>query len=290
MTLYSARPYNQASDDFAMLLGFTSRMVRQQTPWHICLPGDMAWWRSATPDDSALAHLLLWYRGDTLVGWSWRNETQVDCTFDTCEPTLWSTIVAHYAASYPEIALWAYDKQPQRGAVLAAHGFVAGTDSLNVNMIATQHAPHFAMPTGWQVAVLDESDIPSRVMAQRSAFQSTKMTVARYEFVRSHPGYTAQWDMVAKNLTGEVDAFCIVWVDSASQYALFEPVGCRQEHHRKGITRGLISHTLQQLHAAGIAYATVLSDGRPQNPAQYLYESCGFRLIDTLRMWQRAHK
>lgn len=285
---YHARPYDPANDDFAMVLRFTSRMVIQQTPYHVCLPGDMAWWRSATPDDSALAHLFLWYCNETLVGWSWRNDTQVDCVIDSCEPMLWQAIVSYYANTYPDIALWAYDKQPQRGAVLATHGFVACADSLNLNSMATQHAPRFSMPEGWQACVLGESDIPSRVMAQRSAFQSTKMTTARYDFVRSHPGYTAQWDMVAKNSSGEVDAFCIVWVDAESRFALFEPVGCRQAHHRKGITRGLISYTLHQLYAAGITQASVMSDGRPHNPAQYLYESCGFTWIDTLRMWHRA--
>ena len=288
MAHYRSRPYNPTSDDFGTLLRFTARMVIQQTPFHVCLPGDLAWWRSATPDDSALAYLLLWYRAETLVGWSWRNDTQVDVVIDSCEPLLWHTIVAFYAETYPDIALWAYDKQPQRGAVLAAHGFNACPDSLNLNIMATRHAPYFAMPAGWQARILSESDIPSRVMAQRSAFQSTKMTIDRYAFVRSHPGYTAQWDMVAIGSTGEVDAFCIVWVDTESQFALFEPVGCRQEHHRKGITRGLISHTLHQLYASGISHACVLSDGIAHNPAQYLYESCGFKWIDTLRMWRRA--
>lgn len=284
---YHSRPFS-ATDDFASVLRFTAHMVVQQTPYHVCLPGDLAWWRSATPDDSALAHLRLWWRKDALVGWSWRNDTQVDVNFDSSQPRLWEEIVSYYAHLTDMVALWAYEHQPQRGAVLQAFGFVPTAESLNLNIITTAYAPHHAMPRGWHVQPLTMTDTHSRVMAQRSAFQSTKMTSARYEFVRQHPGYTPAWDMVAKNEQGDVDAFCTVWVDELSRMALFEPVGCRQEQHRKGITRGLISATLQRLAQAGITHASVMSDGRPDNPAQYLYEACGFQWIDKLRMWQRA--
>lgn len=286
---YVARPFG-AHDDFATVLRFTARMVVQQTPYHICLPGDLAWWRSATPDDSALAHLMLWYRGEALVGWSWRNDTHVDITIDSSQPRLWDAVVAYYASTYREIALWAYDHQPQRNAILQSYGFVATAESLNLNIIATHTVPHYVVPAGWHVETLRIADTLSRVVAQRSAFQSTKMTLERYDFVRQHPAYTPAWDMVAKNHHGDVDAFCTVWVDTWSGIALFEPVGCRQAHHRKGITRGLLCETLRRLAHAGIQYASVMSDGHAGNPAQYLYQSCGFQWVDKLRMWQRAGK
>ena len=274
--------------EFADVLRFTAYMAIQQEPYRTCMPGDLAWWRSTTPDDSGLAHLHVWLRDNAIVAWTWQNDDQIDSVIDSSDPHLWPCLVAHVAAQPQRVALWAYDQQPQRTAVLAAHGFVACDDTLNLNEIRTAHAPRYAMPQGWHAEELQVADTQSRITAQHSAFQSTKMTTTRYEFMRQHPGYTPAWDMVAKHVTGEIDAFCTVWVDTWSGYALFEPVGCRQAHQRKGITRGLISATLQRLAAAGIPMASVMSDGRPENPAQYLYEACGFRFVDKLRMWHRA--
>lgn len=287
MSRYTMRPLQDATE-FTAMLRFTARMAVQQMPFHVCLPGDLAWWRSATPDDSNLAHIRLWFRDDTMVGWAWRNGEQVDAVYDTCEPAVWTQMVAHFAAEYASINMWVHDKLKHRADVLREHGFTPQSETLNLNIQATQTAPQYDMPVGWQVTPMTLADTNSRVTAQHSAFQSTKMTSTRYEFMRNHPGYTPQWDMIAKNSRGDVDAFCTVWVDELSGFALFEPVGCRQEHHRKGITRGLISATLRQLARAGVPMACVLSDGRADNPAQFLYESCGFTWIDRLRMWQRA--
>lgn len=287
MSRYTIRPLHNVAE-FDHVLRFTARMAVQQAPYRPSVPGDLAWWRSATPDDSGLSQLHIWLRDDTIVAWTWQADTQVDVCIDSSDPQIWSSVVAHYATHSPALALWAFDHQAQRTAVLAAHGFVASDTTLNLNEIATAHAPRFACPTGWHAEPLQLADTASRVAAQHSAFQSTKMTAARYEFMRQHPGYTPAWDMVAKHVDGQVDAFCTVWVDAWSQTALFEPVGCRQEHHRKGITRGLISATLHRLARAGIPIANVMSDGRPDNPAQYLYEACGFVWVDKLRMWQRA--
>ena len=114
------------------------------------------------------------------------------------------------------------------------------------------------------------------------------MTEERYNFSRSLPSYTPEWDMVAVNDAGEIGAFCTVWVDDWSNYALFEPVGCRQEHQRTGLTRGLISTTLQRLANAGIAHAAVMSDGNPDNHARFFYAACGFQFVDRFAVWLRT--
>ncbi|MFN5369816.1 MAG: GNAT family N-acetyltransferase [Roseiflexaceae bacterium] len=275
-------------EEFADVLRFSAHMAIQQEPYRTCMPGDLAWWRSATPDDSGLAQLQVWLRDNTIVAWTWQNDDQIDSVIDSSDPHLWPSLVEYVAAQPQPVALWAYDQQPQRTAVLAAHGFVACDSTLNLNEIRTTQAPIYAMPQGWHVETLQIADTHSRVTAQHSAFQSTKMTAARYDFMRQHPGYTPAWDMVAKHVDGDIDAFCTVWVDTWSGYALFEPVGCRQMHQRKGITRGLISATLQRLADAGIRMASVMSDGYDNNPAQHLYVACGFRWVDKLRMWRRA--
>jgi GNAT superfamily N-acetyltransferase len=65
-------------------------------------------------------------------------------------------------------------------------------------------------------------------------------------------------------------------------------VGCRQEYQRTGLTRGLISTTLQRLANAGVAHAAVMSDGNPDNPARFFYAACGFQFVDRFAVWLRT--
>jgi predicted N-acetyltransferase YhbS len=160
--------------------------------------------------------------------------------------------------------------------------------ALNQHYQPTANAPVFDMPDGWMATTLRAVDVPQRVLAQRSAFKSTIMTEERYNFSRSLPSYTPNWDMVAVNDAGEIGAFCTVWVDDWSNYALFEPVGCRQEYQRTGLTRALISTTLQRLATAGITHASVMSDGNPDNPARFFYAACGFQFVDRFAVWLRS--
>lgn len=288
MPRYTHRPLYNANEFIAMQQ-FTARMAIQQAPYIICLPGDLAWWRGATPDDSGLAGIRLWERDNIIVGWTWETDDQVDTLYDTRYPDLWPVMVAYLAQhTAPTTSLWAFEKNPTRHSALRANGYTQHPLALNQHYQPTKNAPVFALPNGWTANILSEADIPQRVLAQRSAFKSTIMTEERYNFSRALPGYTPNWDMVAVNDAGEIGAFCTVWVDDWSNYALFEPVGCRQEYQRTGLTRGLISTTLQRLAAAGIDHASVLSDGNPDNPAQFFYAACGFQFVDRLSGWLRS--
>lgn len=288
MSVFTHRPLHNASE-FVAMQQFTARMAVQQAPYHICLPGDLAWWRGATPDDSGLAGIRLWERDHTIVGWTWESDDQVDSLYDTRYPDLWSTLVAYVAQhTAPTVSLWAFEKNPTRHAALHAHGYALQSAALNLHYQPTINAPVFALPAGWQVTTLGEADVPQRVAAQRSAFKSTIMTEQRYFFSRALPSYTPTWDMIAINESAEIGAFCTVWVDPWSNYALFEPVGCRQEYQRTGLTRGLISTTLQRLAQAGITHASVCSEGDSANPAQLFYAACGFQFVDRLAVWLRS--
>jgi len=288
MSPYTHRPLRNASE-FITMQQFTARMVIQQAPYYICQPGDLAWWRGSTPDDSGLAGIRLWERDDIIVGWTWETDDQVDSLYDTRYPDLWPAMVAYVAQhTAPTTSLWAFEKNPTRHAALIAHGYAMQPLALNQHYQPTARAPIFALPAGWTATTLREADVPQRVLAQRSAFKSTIMTEERYNFSRSLPSYTPEWDMVAVNEAGEIGAFCTVWVDDWSNYALFEPVGCRQEYQRTGLTRGLISTTLQRLANAGIAHAAVMSEGNPANHARFFYAACGFQFVDRFAAWLRT--
>ncbi|MFM2032117.1 MAG: hypothetical protein RLZZ297_882 [Chloroflexota bacterium] len=287
--MYTHRPA-RGDADFVAALALTSRLWRQQAPYAYWLPGDMTWWRAATPDDSAYQTLELWYAGDSLVAASWQLGSAVDIIADQTHPGLYETIVAHLCESGTVDTLYAFSRDVGRQAVLLTHGFVAGPPEFRVHLCNPATAPHIPLKPGWSVGPLPPGPdaTAARAAAQRSAFQSTKMTTERYAYARSLPGYSPEWDTILTDPSGAIVAFVTVWYDAASNTALFEPVGCVHEHKRTGATRMLFGTLLARLAAAGVTTASVLSlPVSAETPAGLFYEACGFRPIDHIHSWQR---
>lgn len=291
--MYVTRRY-QDEHDFGAMQHLASRLWLQQAPYAYMLPGDLAWWRAATPDDTCVRTTQLWYRDDALVGFIWRVDGDVDFLADAAIPGLTHAMLTHIAQTTPaEGLVWAFARHSDRTTILTALGYTRGAAGFRIHLMNPRNAPSVHVQPGWSVESLAPSQDATiaRATAQRSAFQSTKMTTERYAFARSMPGYTAEWDLVLHNPAGAIVSFVTIWVDAATQTALFEPVGCVHEFKQQGHTRVLLCEALHRLAGAGITTASVLSDP-PSNahPGGWLYESCGFQPIDMLYQWNRVHK
>lgn len=273
--------------EFIELLRFVGRMAIQQAPFVYALPGDLDWWRRAIPLNDMLRQITIWRRNNTIVGFGWISDDQVDSIYDDSDPHIWASIVAYYATpDHRHRTLWALRQQTQRQAVLSAFGYRADNAEYRMHAMRPIDVPHVPIPLGFTVKSVDDALVDSRAACQRSAFQSTKMTSDIYNHVRTLPSYTRQWDRVMVNSEGEVVAFCTIWHDHVSGCALFEPVGCHQEYQRRGLTRALICQSLRDLAVAGVHEARVLSVSDPDEPAVHLYRACGFQLIDELVPWR----
>jgi ribosomal protein S18 acetylase RimI-like enzyme len=286
MTRYQIT-YLQSQAEFHEVLHFVSRMAIQQAPFCYALPGDLDWWRRAISFDEMCSQVTIWRRDGAIVGFGWHSDDQVDSIYDDSDPHIWASIVAYYATPEPRHrTMWTLSRQIQRQAVLTAFGYQVGDAEYHMHSMHPKDAPHVNTPPGFLVMSVNDTLIDSRAACQRSAFNSTKMTSAIYQRVCTLPSYTAQWDRVMINDDGMVVAFCTIWVDTLSGYALFEPVGCHQEYQRRGLTRALICQSLRDLALAGVREARVLSVSDPSQPAMHLYRSCGFLLIDELVPWK----
>ena len=286
MTQYQIH-HPQSDVEFNELLHFVGRMAIQQSPFVYALPGDLDWWRRAIPFDEMCSQITLWRRDGALVGFGWTSDDQVDSIYDDSDPHVWASIVAYYATpAHRHRTMWSLSRQAQRHAVLAAFGYQAGDAEYRMHAMRPEDAPRVTAPTGFRVKPVSDAEVESRAACQRSAFQSTKMTSAIYQRVRTLPSYTAQWDRVMVNDDGMVVAFCTIWLDSVSGFALFEPVGCHHTYQRRGLTRALICQSLHDLALAGVRQARVLSVHDSNEPAVHLYRSCGFQLIDELVPWK----
>lgn len=277
------------TSDLQEVLAFITRISTQQWPLAMALPGDLDWWRRADFVAPTPSHIQLWHRDNHLVAVLWPTTDQIDIIYDDADPQLWHDIVAYCAQHHaPTCKLWTLSGQRTRARILHEHGYTPQPAELLVHHQDSRWAPIHPAPAGIRITTLTDALVASRAAAQRDAFQSTKMSEAIYQHVRTLPSYTAAYDTVAINQSDEVVAFATVWVDMVAGTALFEPVGCRHAYQRLGITKALICTALKQLAAAGIYRARVLSEAHSTNPAIRLYHRCGFMTIAELIPWQRV--
>jgi hypothetical protein len=154
MSSYTHRPLRNASEFIAMQQ-FTARMAIEQAPYYICLPGDLAWWRGATPDDSGLAGIRLW--NATIPSSVGLRETddQVDSLYDTRYPNLSvpNGRLCSATHGFHHFTL-ASEKNPTRHTALIAHGYALQPLALNQHYQPTSSAPVFALPEGWPATTL----------------------------------------------------------------------------------------------------------------------------------------
>ena len=110
------------------------------------------------------------------------------------------------------------------------------------------------------------------------------MTVERYRKARSLPGFRAEHDLVAVAPDGTIAAFAIIWNDGVTGVGVFEPVGCHPDHRQKGLTKAVMYEGMRRLQALGAERAFVNS-WHASLPANRLYESAGFQVVDRQRKW-----
>jgi ribosomal protein S18 acetylase RimI-like enzyme len=68
---------------------------------------------------------------------------------------------------------------------------------------------------------------------------------------------------------------------------VFEPVGCHPDYRQRGLTRAVMLEGMARLKALGARKAFVNSLATSL-PANRLYESSGFRLVDRQRKWVKS--
>lgn len=142
-----------------------------------------------------------------------------------------------------------------------------------------------AVPTG-RIRHVAPGDLQARIDVHRAAWLKSSFSAAAYEAIRSLPVYDPTLDLVLD--TGEgFAAYCLCWADRPSGVGIFEPVGTHPAWRGRGAGRAVIVEGLRRLKALGMHTARVETAGFNE-PAQALYESCGFEREDTARTWMKV--
>ena len=137
------------------------------------------------------------------------------------------------------------------------------------------------------VDLTDEALIPERVAIHREVWNPSVVTEPGYREMRDQPLYDPELDLMAVTADGEAGAYALCWLDEPTRTAIFEPVGAREGHRRRGLSAAVLVEGMRRCRARGAETMYVLQLGDQTSPANHLYHSVGFHPVGHLRYWSR---
>ncbi|MBN2001815.1 MAG: GNAT family N-acetyltransferase [Anaerolineae bacterium] len=170
-------------------------------------------------------------------------------------------------------------------AFLEQHGFKYRGMFPEVNMLRSlsEPIPEVALPAGYQVrSVAATGETSQRAAAQRAVWLPWSVgDVGDDDYARfmQLPGYRRDLDIVAVAPDGVIASYVNGWIDPVNRVGDFGPVGALPAYRRKGLTRAVMFAGLRRMKSLGME-RVVVSTGFTNAPAQSLYESVGFRIVN----------
>jgi ribosomal protein S18 acetylase RimI-like enzyme len=293
MAVFS-RPY-QSEDDYAALRRFLVNLPGMRISAGNCTIGDLDWWRFHHDDPDYMQNVQLWLDGGEVVGWVWPEKSDGDLfvhpTYRQIEGEMIDWLIASARSrGEAELTIVANDRDRLRQQALAERGFVRTDAHYTYRGRSLEWSiPVPVLPDGFRFGDsvgVDDAYVEARVNVHRAAWEPSRMTVAKHRAVMQAPTYQPDLDLVVIG-PGEAFATCtIVWFDEQNRIGVFEPVGCHPAFRRRGLTRTMMFEGMRRLQKLGAERAFVNS-WHESLPANRLYESCGFQLIDRQRKWTR---
>jgi mycothiol synthase len=253
----------------------------------------------------------------------WLNEKQELVGWAVLQTPFWTIDYAcHPAAAdlLPEILDWADERarqvtgtlyerpawfvnvfkgQNERIQALEAAGFACqadvGEDSWSkVLLCRSLETPVkvYNPPTGFTVRPLaGEDEAQAYVDLHQTVFESKNMTLEWRQRTLQHPDYTPELDIVVEAPDGRLAAFCICWLNRASESAVIghvEPLGCHPDFRRYALGRVALSHGLQRLQSLGAQQIYTETDSY-RNTAYRLYEFFDFELLQDVLLFRKDY-
>jgi len=286
------------------------------------MPGDLAW---RLPGSAPKDNLALFHDEVGLAGFAW-YEPDTGFEFDLragvteCEPLLraiidWAeTRRTSLPMGYPRyidlksmddwaeeinrphqqdehvgryLTTVAFESQKRTVAFLDGAGFEATDHFAPYYRFDLQGAIDTPPPNSTlHLRSVTATDLAARVDVHRAAWLGSSWDLARYEQIRRMPVYEEVLDIVLDTGSGFA-GYCICWEDALSRVGNFEPVGTHPDWRGRGVGRSVVLEGLRRLQRRGMRHAQVSTAGFNQ-PAQALYESCGFERQDIARTFMKV--
>ena len=126
-----------------------------------------------------------------------------------------------------------------------------------------------------------DADIERRVACAKAAFPNSTTTAERYRGVRDTWLYRADLDLQIVTPGGDVAAFALGWLDTATASVELEPVGVHPDWHRRGLGGEICRAVLRAARGLGARRAMVTAER--SNPAAIaLYASLGLEITSEI--------
>lgn len=261
-----------------------------------CTIGDLDWWRSTHADPAHISNVPLWFVDGALAGFIWPSGGNADLLVHPAhrliEDAMLDWAEANLASAEddhpPQVTAWSMTQDASRVARLEARGYQRTEAWLIFHTADLRGAiPAPILPSGFTIrAFAGETEIEERVEVHRSAFHPSRMTVEKHRRAMASSTYRQDLDLLVVAPDGALAAYCIVWLDEANRFGVFEPVGAHQEFRRLGLTKAVLRHGQRLLQTLGAETAHVCAAG--DNAASTaLYPAAGFAVTDRIYQWRR---
>jgi predicted N-acetyltransferase YhbS len=292
------RPYS-GPEDLATMTDVVRSVIAGSPDLAEVHPGDLAWWFGYHPHSADLgADCLLAVDATVVGGWTlidrrqriidmavlpaWRNGPREAGLLEAAAGALVSRL------GPGPVGVQARSDDAARHQLLSALGFAPVAPRLQMfRCPLTEEVRVPPVPDGFRILdSVDDDWVASRAECHFRAFDPSAMTAEAYGRLRDGAGYDPSLDVAIASDDGRVVAFCMVWVDEATQTSLFEPVGTRPAFWRQGLGRLANLEGLRRAQQRGVRVAWV-STGAGSAGNVAFYESCGFRREATVDTWVR---
>ena len=296
------RPYRAA--DLDRLLRFVGECNRAPDAGAIRHPGDVIHFMSNSlrgrdlerhiflyeEDDGRLCALVMLYPGPT-----WNYELLLDSDLRSADDDAFETAATVWAGDAAWRASQATGSAPEgaEGGAIGVELTVGDTvrqsflERLGYQPVTTpgmlyttrslnESIPDKPLPEGFSIRpVAGEHEAGLVAEVHNGAFRP-KWDAEQYLAVMRTPGFQINHELVVVAPDGRFAAFVIIWLDPISRTGLFEPVGCRRDFQRRGLTSALMYEGMRRMRAAGMETAIVCyhADNVSGVP---LYRSVGFQ-------------
>jgi GNAT superfamily N-acetyltransferase len=268
-------------------------------------PGDLAWALTLAGEPERCP-TAVWRDGERVVAWGWLespDELTVQVDPDPRYAALADEVLAWAEKATADVGGEAWDgaalsttisaNESHIAAALVARGYVAAPDGpffscLGIDL--TSLPPAAELPAGYTLRHCDDASVALRAEAHRAAWSywNSAYSEQQHTAMRGLWPYKPEFDLMAIAPDGTAAAYYQGWYDEDSRVALFEPVGTRPDHRRRGLSRAIGITLLHRFAAAGGRTAVVCPRGDDAyTVARLTYESMGFTAFSRTHTYRK---
>lgn len=145
------------------------------------------------------------------------------------------------------------------------------------------------LPEGFYVKLVPDLENCDRVYQAYKLCYGILFNEVIFENFYKTSTYRKELDMVIMGPDDQVVALCSGRYDKKNKMASIEAVSCYHDYRRKGISKAMILHALQEAKKLGAEKITVFTAMPERYPApNRLYESVGFNVVENSYVWKKS--